>query len=186
MDEWNECFPCSQYVSIRYDNTRFHGYIPAFHLSMPRAFHRWDGHLYRRGLKICATSWAKSQRRDYKPELLGVKDHELRTVRNFSPDSSAKLSFTLSGEGKLIGKGNGDPSNHQPDKPETPTYATHSIWNGLARLLVQSTHAAGAITIKADGLDLKGASVTIATIATTSFLANTTNPYQAHHTAVLV
>lgn len=43
--------------ACRYDNTRFHGHIPSYHLTMPRAFHRWDGHLYRRGLKICATSW---------------------------------------------------------------------------------------------------------------------------------
>lgn len=89
VDEWNECFPVSQYVSIRYDNTRFHGYIPAYHLTMPRAFHRWDGHLYRRGLKICATSWLRMHRRDYRPELLGVKDFERRTVRNFTPHEFA-------------------------------------------------------------------------------------------------
>eukprot|EP00429_Kryptoperidinium_foliaceum_P094885 CAMPEP_0176194308 /NCGR_PEP_ID=MMETSP0121_2-20121125/5934_1 /TAXON_ID=160619 /ORGANISM="Kryptoperidinium foliaceum, Strain CCMP 1326" /LENGTH=98 /DNA_ID=CAMNT_0017533051 /DNA_START=78 /DNA_END=374 /DNA_ORIENTATION=+ len=51
---------------------------------MPRAFHRWDGHLYRRGLKICATSWMHYTRRDFKPELLSVKPHEIRTVRAFS------------------------------------------------------------------------------------------------------
>jgi len=84
VDEWNECFPCSQYVSIRYDNTRFNGYIPAYHLTMPRAFHKWDGHKYRRGLKICATTWKSSRRRDYKPELLGVKEGQIRTVRNFN------------------------------------------------------------------------------------------------------
>merc|ERR1711972_916504 len=84
VDEWNECFPVSQYVSVRYDNTRFNGYIPGYHLTMPRAFHRWDGHRYRRGLKICATTWKYNNRRDYKPELLGVKDHEIRTVRNFT------------------------------------------------------------------------------------------------------
>lgn len=85
VDEWNECFPVSDYVSIRYDNTRFYGRIPAYHLTMPRALHRWDGHLYKRGLKICATSWMRMKRRDYRPDLLGVKDHEIRTVRNFSP-----------------------------------------------------------------------------------------------------
>lgn len=84
VDEWNECFPVSSYVSIRYDNTRFHGYIPSYHLTMPRALHRWDGHLYRRGVKICATSWKRFKRRDYRPDLLGVKDHQIRTVRNFS------------------------------------------------------------------------------------------------------
>lgn len=84
VDEWNECFPCSHYVSIRYDNTRFYGYIPAYHLTMPRTLHAWDGGKYRRGLKICATSWARYRRRDYNPALLGVKEEEIRTVRNFS------------------------------------------------------------------------------------------------------
>lgn len=95
VDEWNECFPCSEYVSIRYDNTRFNGYIPAYHLSMPRALHRWDGHKYRRGLKICATSWQRYKRRDYRPELLGVKDHEIRTVRNFTQHEFANYVVYL-------------------------------------------------------------------------------------------
>eukprot|EP00434_Breviolum_minutum_P018554 symbB.v1.2.016364.t3/scaffold1243.1/size129491/6 len=95
VDAWNECFPCSEYVSIRYDNTRFNGYIPAFHLSMPRALHRWDGHKFRRGLKICATSWQHSKRRDYRPELLGVKDHEIRTVRNFTQQEFANYVMYL-------------------------------------------------------------------------------------------
>lgn len=84
VDEWNHCFPVSEYVSIRYDNTRFNGYIPTYHLTMPRAFRRWDGHLYRRGLKIYATSWMRHKRRDYRPELLGIKRHEMRDVREFS------------------------------------------------------------------------------------------------------
>merc|ERR1740121_912084 len=77
VDEWNQCFPVSEYVSIRYDNTRYNGYIPAYHLTMPRAFHRWDGHLYRRGLKIYATCWMRAQRRDYRPELLGVREGQI-------------------------------------------------------------------------------------------------------------
>jgi len=84
VDEWNECFPVSQYVSVRYDNTRFNGFIPSYHLTMPRLFHKWDGHLFRRGLKIYATSWNKQKRREYKPELLGVKDTQIRTVRDFT------------------------------------------------------------------------------------------------------
>merc|ERR1712137_273440 len=92
-----------------------------------------------------------------------VVDNEGRTVRNASPDSSMKLSFSLSGEGKLIGKGNGDPSNHEQDRPESPTQATHTIWNGLARLVVQSTHQAGTISITAKGNGLTSSSVTINT-----------------------
>jgi len=95
VDEWNECFPASDYVSIRYDNTRFGGKIPAYHLTMPRAFHNWDGKLYRRGLKLYATSWMRSQRRDYRPELLGVSEHEIRTVRSFSQHEFANYVMYL-------------------------------------------------------------------------------------------
>lgn len=84
VDDWNECFPVSEYVSIRYDNTRFWGYIPNYHLTMPRVFRSWDGEKFKRGLKICATSWKNQFRRDYRPELLGVRDSEMRTVREFS------------------------------------------------------------------------------------------------------
>ena len=47
VDEWNECFPVSDYVSVRYDGTRFGGYIPAYHLSMPRNFVPFDGWKYK-------------------------------------------------------------------------------------------------------------------------------------------
>jgi len=95
VDEWNECFPVSDYVSIRYDNTRFGGKIPAYHLTMPRAFHNWDGKLYRRGLKLYATSWMLQNRRDYRPELLGLKEHEIRTVRSFSQHEFANYVMYL-------------------------------------------------------------------------------------------
>merc|ERR1711879_1048641 len=95
VDQWNECFPVSKYVSIRYDNTRFHGYIPAYHLTLPRTLHRWDGHLYKRGLKICATSWVHYSRRDYRPDLLGVRDYEQRTVRGFSQHEFANYIMYL-------------------------------------------------------------------------------------------
>lgn len=83
-DEWNECFPVSEYVSVRYDNTRFGGYIPAYHLSMMRNFSAFDGHEYRRGVKLCATSWYRMNRREWQPQLLGVPSSALKTVRNFS------------------------------------------------------------------------------------------------------
>jgi len=92
-----------------------------------------------------------------------IVDGQGRTVMTLSPDSSLKLDFTLLGDGKLIGKGNGDPSNHEQDRPESPTRASHSIWNGLARLVVQSTHTAGSMTIEASGPNLAKGSVTIKT-----------------------
>merc|ERR550534_460268 len=84
-DEWNECFPVSDYVSSRYDNTRFYGHIPAYHLTLPRLFSKWDGHHFKRGVKLYATSWSRMRRRDWRPELLGVAREEICTVREFTP-----------------------------------------------------------------------------------------------------
>ncbi|OEH78825.1 ribosomal death-associated protein [Cyclospora cayetanensis] len=75
IDEWNECFPVSEYLSMRYEETKFGGRIPAYHLALPRLLR----------LKIVATSWKRMKRRDYRPEFLGVKAEDVRTVRNFSP-----------------------------------------------------------------------------------------------------
>ncbi|EEQ97344.1 conserved hypothetical protein [Perkinsus marinus ATCC 50983] len=83
-DEWCEAFPVSHYVSMRYDNTIYNGYIPAYHLTMSRLFSKWDGEEYKRGVKLYGTSWRFRNRRDYRPELCGVRDDEIKTVRNFS------------------------------------------------------------------------------------------------------
>jgi beta-galactosidase len=96
---------------------------------------------------------------------VSVVDAAGRVVRSFSPDSSQKIKFSLAGQGKIIGKGNGDPSNHEQDKPESTKSASHSIFNGLARLVVQSTHDSGSITIKAEAEGLQSAEVTIQTIS---------------------
>ncbi|KAF4687733.1 hypothetical protein FOZ60_003562 [Perkinsus olseni] len=83
-DEWCEAFPVSHYVSMRYENTIYNGYIPAYHLTMSRLFSKWDGDEYKRGVKLYGTSWRFRNRRDYRPELCGVRDDEIKTVRNFS------------------------------------------------------------------------------------------------------
>ncbi|XP_026190085.1 uncharacterized protein LOC34618445 [Cyclospora cayetanensis] len=85
IDEWNECFPVSEYLSMRYEETKFGGRIPAYHLALPRLLSPYNGAQFKRGLKIVATSWKRMKRRDYRPEFLGVKAEDVRTVRNFSP-----------------------------------------------------------------------------------------------------
>ena len=80
---------------------------------------------------------------------------------NFCPTASSHLiRFALEGPGQLIGVGNGDPSSHEPDKA-----TTWSVWNGLARAIVQATDAPGTITLTASADGLKSASVTIKSAA---------------------
>jgi len=86
IDEWNEMFVVSEYVSTRYDNTIFNGYIPSYHLSVPRLLSRWDGAEWKRGVKLFSTSWSKRNRRQFNPELLGVRPEEIKQVRGFTKD----------------------------------------------------------------------------------------------------
>ena len=89
LDEFNELFVVSEYVSARYDNTQFNGYIPSYHLSLPRLLCRWDGHEFKRGVKLYATTWAKRNRRQFDPKILGISEEEIKQVRNFTKNEFA-------------------------------------------------------------------------------------------------
>ena len=54
------------------------------------------------------------------------------------PLASNKVRFSLTGPGKIIGVGNGDPSCHEADKPASPDSAERSAFNGLGMVLVQA------------------------------------------------
>jgi beta-galactosidase len=67
------------------------------------------------------------------------------------PTAGDRIGFKISGEGKLIGAGNGDPNCHESDKgPE------RSLFNGLAQLIVQASRVAGAIQIDATTAGIRG------------------------------
>ena len=79
-------------------------------------------------------------------------DHEGRTV----PTASNMIKFALSGPGKIIGVGNGDPSCDEFDKAEQ-----RSAFNGLCMAIVQSKRAAGALTLQATSPGIESASLVI-------------------------
>ena len=79
------------------------------------------------------------------------------------PTADNKVAFRISGAGRLIGVGNGDPNGQESDKAPR-----RSLFNGLAQVIVQSTRSAGAIRIEAveegaTGPALAPASLTLAT-----------------------
>jgi beta-galactosidase len=80
-----------------------------------------------------------------------VDDHN-RTV----PVASNEVAFTVTGAGRLLGVGNGDPSSHESDKG-----ARRAAFNGLCLAIVQASRTAGAITIKADSAGLRPATISI-------------------------
>lgn len=75
------------------------------------------------------------------------------------PTASNLITFSVSGPGSIIGVGNGDPSDHFPDKGNT-RYA----FNGLARAIVQSTTTAGTITVTATSPGLTSSSLTLSSM----------------------
>ncbi len=83
------------------------------------------------------------------------------------PTAQNPVNFHVSGEGALIGVGNGDPNCQESDKEPK-----RSLYNGLAQVILQSTKQAGVIQIKADkesweGPSLKPAELVITTKAVT-------------------
>jgi beta-galactosidase len=91
-----------------------------------------------------------------KVEALDKEGRAVPTAGNF-------IGFKVSGEGALIGVGNGDPNCQESDKEPR-----RSLFNGLAQVIVQATRRPGEIRIEAvkegwDGPELTGAKVTITT-----------------------
>jgi beta-galactosidase len=89
-------------------------------------------------------------------EALDSQGRPVPTANNF-------IGFKVSGEGTLIGVGNGDPNCQESDKDPK-----RSLFNGLAQVLVQANKTAGEIRIEAvkegwEGPELTPAKIAIAT-----------------------
>jgi beta-galactosidase len=69
------------------------------------------------------------------------------------PDARNLIQFTIKGDAKIIGVGNGDPSSHEPDKCQGNQWQ-RKLFNGKCQLIVQSGNNPGIIGIEArsDGL----------------------------------
>jgi beta-galactosidase len=87
-----------------------------------------------------------------------VQDAQGRVV----PITDNDVTFNVSGAGKLIGTGNGDPTNQEPDKG-----TARKAFTGYCMALVQSAKSDGNITVQATSPGLEPASVTIAAKAVT-------------------
>ncbi len=83
---------------------------------------------------------------------VSVVDSQGRVV----PEADNLISFQVSGSGKLIGVGNGDPSSHEADKA-----SERHAFNGLCAAIVQGTKQAGQITVQASSPGLESATATI-------------------------
>ena len=72
-----------------------------------------------------------------------VKVEALDSEGRLVPTAGNTLTFNVTGSGKLIGVGNGDPNCQESDKGPR-----RSLFNGLAQAIIQSTKAAGEIQVE--------------------------------------
>ncbi|GAB2835675.1 beta-galactosidase GalA [Ferruginibacter profundus] len=83
------------------------------------------------------------------------KGREVATAMN-------NINFTASGNIKIIGVGNGDPSSHEPDKFFDNNWQ-RTLFNGKCQVILQSTGIAGNSTFTATASGLQPATVAIKT-----------------------
>jgi beta-galactosidase len=82
-----------------------------------------------------------------------VQDEQGRVV----PTAGNEITFRITGNGRLIGVGNGDPSSHESDHG-----SIRSAFNGLAMAIVQASKEPGDLAVEASSPALVSASVSIA------------------------
>lgn len=89
-------------------------------------------------------------------DVVLLKVETLDDQGRFVPTASNLIRFEVSGSGKLIGVGNGDPSCHESDLgPE------RSLFGGLALGIVQTSRQAGNVTVKVTAPGLKETVLTL-------------------------
>ncbi len=90
---------------------------------------------------------------------ISVVDRQGREV----PDADNLVRFSLQGDGKIIGVGNGDPSSHEQDS-YADTAARRYLFNGKCQVIVQSGLSHSLIHFEASADSLWTASTDIMTI----------------------
>ncbi|RXD03563.1 DUF4982 domain-containing protein [Sphingomonas sp. UV9] len=124
---------------------------------------RIEAHGYRDGKRIMraarettgapARIGLSSDRRQLAPgEVAVVRVAILDAKRREMPTASNRVSFTLSGDAKLLGVGNGDPRSLEPDHA-----TSRSAFNGLCMALVQAGERGGPVRLEARGEGLASA-----------------------------
>jgi beta-galactosidase len=83
-----------------------------------------------------------------------VQDAQGRVV----PITENEVTFTVSGVGRLVGTGNGDPTNQEPDKG-----AARKAFGGYCMALVQAGKKSGSINVEVSSPGLSSAKTTVET-----------------------
>ena len=89
-------------------------------------------------------------------DLVMVRVEIVDRAGRIVPRANDLVRFEITGPGRLIGVGNGDPTSSEPDKSPH-----RHAFNGLAQAIVQSTGTSGRIHVAATADGLRGATATI-------------------------
>ena len=76
------------------------------------------------------------------------------------PDADNMIRFYLTGDAKIIGVGNGDPSCHEPDKCDVGAWQ-RSAFNGKCQVIIQAGKTIGNIKLEAKANGLNSGSTSI-------------------------
>jgi beta-galactosidase len=87
---------------------------------------------------------------------ISIKDDKGREI----PTADNLVKFYLSGDAKIIGVGNGDPSSHEPDKCPDGAWQ-RSAFNGKCQVIILAGKTAGSIKLEAKANGLQPVSTTI-------------------------
>ncbi len=91
--------------------------------------------------------------------MFAVEVHD--SVGRVVPVADNPVNFRISGKGKLVGVGNGDPTSHESDRG-----TSRRAFCGLCMAIVQATKTAGDIAVEATSPGLESARVTVAARST--------------------
>jgi len=81
---------------------------------------------------------------------------------NVIPTAANIVRISVAGKsGQIIGLGNGNPNDHEADKPLSGQTGLRSAFNGLLRAVIQSSTSAGDITVMAQSSNLQTDTIVI-------------------------
>lgn len=143
--------------------------------TIPYAAGKLEAVAYKKGKKIISSLETTGEPAEvvitpYKTTMLA--DGKDATVINVSvidkqgrevPDANNLIQFTLDGDAKIVGVGNGDPSSHEADKALDGNWQ-RSAFNGKCQVIVQSGKTPGHIKFKASSKGLWDGSTDIITV----------------------
>lgn len=87
---------------------------------------------------------------------ISITDEQGREV----PIADNMVKFSISGDAKIIGVGNGDPSSHEPDKCSDGAWQ-RSAFNGKCQVIIQAGKKGGTVVLEAKANGLNAAKVNL-------------------------